>query len=394
MSGARELAQQVLLALLRQAETEEAGLRTRKPAVALTDKTYAAYRQASTLEDKEVVDGFLNAARVECAVELKWDGHAVGEGFITRVILRDYVALARFLGQPVRSQVLLDAEALLAPFTSNFPALTQVLRRWRALKTVRGHGPDTAAQFAEAARALQYVKARDAEAEDLRLRVASMQVFGTSKHLERLAPFIDVVRSASLDEEVTPATDLWAELGLVKDPQPALFAGKVRLRRQRLCDYPDVPYVGLPPAAVLGIEGEVNRLLTVENLTNFHAEAARVCEEPTLVLYSAGMPSPAWRAMYRRLLASLPDGTAVAHWGDLDEGGLRISAKIAAEAQAVGRMLQAHRMHPLDIDMVYRVMAPTAKLNRMSAWARKAGWSRLAEEISQHGVMFEQEAQL
>ena len=70
------------------------------------------------------------------------------------------------------------------------------------------------------------------------------------------------------------------------------------VRRERGAFPLDRPYCALPPATVLGLESAPSRVLTIENLTTFHVWARQNCDSNVLCIYTAGMPSPAWRAMY------------------------------------------------------------------------------------------------
>lgn len=111
-----------------------------------------------------------------------------------------------------------------------------------------------------------------------------------------------------------------------------------------------------------------------------------------LLLYTAGTPSPAWRAMYGRLLARLPTTTPLQHWGDLDEGGLRIAAQIAAEALRQHHVLQPWQMHPSDVPVQHRRPAKPSTISRMQYFAREAGWDEHADAIGAAGFTVEQEA--
>jgi len=132
-------------------------------------------------------------------------------------------------------------------------------------------------------------------------------------------------------------------------------------------------------------------VLTIENQTTFHSEAKRRADNNVLLIYTAGMPSPAWRAMYGRLLAGLPSGTPVLHWGDIDEGGFRIAANLAEIARHVGHVLQPYRMSPVDIPRDRRRPAASGQIDRMRAFAVKAGWSELADLLAQSEFTAEQE---
>ena len=184
---------------------------------------------------------------------------------------------------------------------------------------------------------------------------------------------------------------MWQEIGLHREEQPALCAGHVEVMRQRVSALLDAPYSGFPPATVLGVASRPERVISIENLTTFHTEAKRLCDEPVLLLYTAGMPSPAWRAMYGRLLASVPAEVPLFHWGDFDEGGFRIAAVLAEDARKAGRQLQPWRMHPDDIHEEMRVEASDRTVERMQQFARRAGWEDAAAAIGEARFYTEQE---
>lgn len=119
---------------------------------------------------------------------------------------------------------------------------------------------------------------------------------------------------------------------------------------------------------VLGVDGALALVLTIENQTTFHSEAKRRADDDVLLIYTAGMPWPAERAMYERLLA----GTPVMHWGDVDEGGFLIAANVAEAARPAGHVLQRYRMSPAEIPEGRRRPVAGGQAERMRAFAAKA----------------------
>ena len=130
--------------------------------------------------------------------------------------------------------------------------------------------------------------------------------------------------------------------------------------------------------------------MTIENLTTFHSEAKRHCDEDVLLIYTAGMPSPNWRNMYIRLLKSVPSAIPVLHWGDVDEGGFRIAATLARDALSAGHTLQPWKMHPDDVPADVRRTATPYVLGRIRHFAEAAGWAALGAAVSA-GFTLEQE---
>ena len=96
--------------------------------------------------------------------------------------------------------------------------------------------------------------------------------------------------------------------------------------------------------------------------------------------------------MYERLLGSLPPTTLINHWGDVDEGGFRIAATIAAVASAAGFVLQPYGMSPEDVPLEMRVKASARTLERIHHFACAAGWSELGQAMRKAEFVAEQEA--
>src|SRR5690606_9569914 len=115
--------------------------------------------------------------------------------------------------------------------------------------------------------------------------------------------------------------------GLVKEPQPFLLAGTGRVLLASCDACPVVkPFVGVSNRAITSYVGSPRWILTIENLTTFHAASQALDGDAGLVIYTAGMPSPTWCTAFQRILASLPASITVYHWGDIDPGGFRIAA--------------------------------------------------------------------
>ena len=121
-------------------------------------------------------------------------------------------------------------------------------------------------------------------------------------------------------------------------------------------------------------------------------EAKRSADQPKLLIYTAGMPSPAWRAMYRQILSGIAPGTPIYHWGDVDEGGFRIAATLAKVSTATGHAIRPYSMSPDDVPLDRRQPANRKTLNRMKHFADSAGWDALGTALLDAGFTVEQEA--
>lgn len=375
--------------LFRAADKKSAGVR-KKDAV-LTEFRLNDYRNLPSLQIKEGIEHEFRMARDTGAIALEWD--RPGEkGFILRITLVDADRLANYLGIERSAHIVAQAREHLVPFLPRFPVLNDVIARWGTLKKVRMTDATQVVEWLDAIRAVVALTERFT-GEDTPIREASARLFNDSKRLERLTGPLDVLLTGSIEIEARLPAEVWKELGLFREEQPVLLAGRIELARSRLSALIDQPYGGFASHAVLGVSGHMpSRILTIENLTTFHSEARRGQDTDTLLIYTAGMPSPAWRAMYRRILASAPATTLLFHWGDVDEGGFRIASVIAGDARLEQRTLLPFRMAPEDIPIDVRRTASPAALARMRTFASRAGWPELGDRIQEAGFTVEQES--
>ncbi|WP_339437624.1 Wadjet anti-phage system protein JetD domain-containing protein [Pseudomonas sp. EL_65y_Pfl1_R32] len=140
---------------------------------------------------------------------------------------------------------------------------------------------------------------------------------------------------------------------------------------------------------IRGYSGSPDWLLTIENLTTFHQAAkALLPNRPGLVIYTAGMPSPTWGKAYANILMSLPDSTRILHWGDHDEGGFRVAARVAHFATTTGRHLEPWYMDA----SLWNERGDEAQAEQHRSMIRsaiRAGWAELASTLK--AIILEQE---
>ena len=388
--SAGDIARDLLAKLLDAGNKHAAGARARAPALTATNlKPYRDLR--SRLHKQECDETFL-AARDAGAVTLQRDKLNPNDGLFERIDLVDVQALAQFLGRSTYADQLAQTVSQLEPLKADFPVILEVVGRWTGMAKVRGLGPQDTGAWIDAAKTIRACAARSQDAIAAPVREFSARLFQDSKRIEALTTQLDVLLCGSVEERPRAAAQVWQELGLFREEHPVLLAGQVHIARDRSTGVIDAPYMGLPAATILGVASAVIEVITIENKTTFHSEAKRRQDEKMLLIYTAGMPSPAWRAMYERLLGSLPPTTLINHWGDVDEGGFRIAATIAAVASAAGFVLQPYGMSPEDVPLEMRVKASARTLERIHHFACAAGWSELGQAMCKAEFVAEQEA--
>lgn len=388
--SAGAIARDLLAKLLDAGNKHAAGARARAPA--LTATHLKPYSELRSWQQKQECDETFLAARDAGAVTLQRDKLNPKDGLVERIDLVDLQALARFLGRSTYADQLAQTIDQLEPLKAEFPVILEVIGRWTGMAKVRGLGPQDSAAWIDAAKTIRACAARSQDAIAAPVREFSARLFLDSKRIETLTPQLDILLSGSVEDSPRAAAQVWQELGLFREEHPVLLAGHVHIARDRSTGLIDEPYMGLPAATIQGVASTVIEVITIENKTTFHSEAKRRQDDKVLLIYTAGMPSPAWRAMYVRLLGSLPPTTPINHWGDVDEGGFRIASTIAAVARAAGFALQPYRMSPEDVPLEVRVRASARTLERIYHFAFAAGWSELGQAMREAEFVAEQEA--
>lgn len=387
--NAGAIAKDLLAKLLDAGNKHAAGARARAPA--LTATHLKPYSELRSWQQKQECDETFLAARDAGAVSLKRDKLNPNDGLFERIDLVDVQALARFLGRSTYADQLAQTVAHLEPLKADFPVIQEVIGRWTGMAKVRGLGPQDASAWIDAAKTIRACAARNQNSTSAPVREFSARLFQDSKRIEALTAQLDVLLCGSVEESPRAATQVWQELGLFREEHPVLLAGNVHIARVRSTGLIDAPYMGLPAATILRVISSITEVITIENKTTFHSEAKRRQDDEALLIYTAGMPSPTWRAMYGRLLKSLPQDVPIFHWGDVDEGGFRIASTIAAVAKGVGFSLQSYRMSPEDVPLEMQVRASERTLERIYHFACAAGWPKLGQAVREAGFIAEQE---
>ena len=388
------VANAALEALLRKAERAWARQAPRTQTLRFSEASFAQYFSLPTWQDKADTHAEVRKAEREGAISSDWERRAGEDGQIDRITLLDADVVASLLRETPAWVAFDTANSLLQGWLK-IPNVQLILERWRAGKPVRGLTPARVADFVDACRVIEARIAQSADEDVLRRRL-SAGLFSDSKRIESLGPALDALTAESLEPPWREDEDVFSALGIIKVPQPIMLCG---VGTVELIDGTRVPitapYIGLAPQSIRSIdlaEG-ASYVMSVENLTTFHEIALGKSGKPRgLVIYTAGMPSPALRRVYGACLEkALADGRrARLHWGDIDLGGFRIAACLARE--------HASPLHLWAMDPVAHPGAPARKtltgdeLSEITRIAARYGWEKIAENVCNDKRAIEQEA--
>lgn len=286
-------------------------------------------------------------------------------------------ALADFLGIDTQVDQLQSAKNGLAPWLDRYPRVGEILGTWASLRRVRALGPDSWGSWQDALKVLDALDATSGE--DQVIRVLSGHLFSDTKRIEQLIPQLDVLSAEQLTSRPRNKWEVLKTLGLVKQPLPLMVAGAGVIKME---EGPDCiitrPYVGVSPRAVRSLSSPAKWVLTIENLTTFHlASVALKGRADGLVVFTGGMPSPAWVMGFRSLTADLDSAAVFYHWGDIDVGGFRIAARVKEVALPEGAALQ-----PWLMDLTWGAQGEDVSKaigDAMRSAAIRAGWVELKD---------------
>jgi hypothetical protein len=385
-----QFAKSLLTKLLHAGDKHSAGARVQLPFLNKTN-----LKQYSKLGIKDIIacEDIFKSAQDIGAIKITRDKFNNEHGLIERIELTDISKLSAFLGLSTLASKVEVAKSAFAAHLDRFPVLVEVLSKWESACNVRKAGPESFNEWLDAITAINAARRRlQNDSISLPIRQFSTKYLKRSKKAETLTPFVDVLLSDSITSHPRTEAHVWHELDIFREEQPVLMAGSVNIKRTRLTAFLDIPYSGFHADAVLSVESNIDKILTIENLTTFHDYAKKFSDKQTLIIYTAGMPSPSWVRMYLRLVQSVDHSVSIEHWGDIDEGGFRIAAFIAQNLKSVGLTLLPHtKMSPSHIQAEDRVEAKESVVSKMVKYCQLAGWNALASEIKEAKITQEQE---
>ncbi|MCA1411053.1 hypothetical protein I6F30_07695 [Bradyrhizobium sp. NBAIM20] len=340
--------------------------RTRQPA----ERAPADFPSAA---ERAAFDRLLADAERQGAISVV-KGRGEARHLTERIQLRDAARLYEFLGRiPALERARVAASQLQASVeprhTDAVEARDNIIAGW-----LRGERPfsislEQTDQAVEFITALDAVLARDPM--DRRdLRTYSGQTTGNTKLLERYASrIVNFLKQAGKLDVYLSDDEAMASLGLEKFSQPVLIAGPVRLAG---VDFARLVYVGLPPEQAPMIEpaGAIRSIITIENLASFNRHVREALQANDVAIYTGGFPS---RAVAAALVAisRWPGISRIHHWGDIDEGGLRIALHLTS---LVPVPVLPHLMNPA----LARLRGTPAKASRKIELLPSDPWQPLA----------------
>ncbi|NNJ12306.1 DUF2399 domain-containing protein [Chloroflexales bacterium ZM16-3] len=306
----------------------------------LSRRDHPAYFSDAEIAPRRETNAALMRLAAAGAVSLRWQKWEEGNWLESLdLVAAQADQIYRLLGRRPRDAQEAELRALLAAERPR-PGWHAAFLAWAAAQIDAGRSvaPLAADNLVHSADLLLALSAvADLRAPTLE-RTLSARTFGDSKRLEGLRSAIArVLREHDMGASAFGG-DLWALLRaheLDRVPEYIPVAGPLRLRLeggQEIDLGPMLPSVALSASmlrAATPTHCAARAVLTVENSTSF-SELIAARPPDLLVVYTGGFASPSLVRLLLRLRAAEPE-LPLAHWGDLDGGGLRILAHLRSQ---------------------------------------------------------------
>lgn len=184
------------------------------------------------------------------------------------------------------------------------------------------------------------------------MRAFSVKTYGDSKKFEReikqhIVPVIKKFEPDLLDAEEISDRAVLAQVGIIMMPEVFEFCGNVKVHfTNGTVDFSPISKGACISSEsisdILSIDiSETDRIIFIENKTNYTEYCLNNKTERELVVYHGGFYSPQRGDFFRRLCAETD--IPVYFWGDIDYGGFKMFARLKNNI--------IHSLQPLNMDI-------------------------------------------
>lgn len=362
-----------------------------KPMNAYLDNNPQGIRETLHQEFKR-----LEAAQI---IAIKWHNPNILLQYI-QLIDAEQLALqvgySRLANRFEQARQLVESELIDSPHLKSI--CEPLFNKWQDSGMFEGFSVDEPQELIDAIRAAdEMLRLSDTQTSEIDERHFSTAVFSDSKKLKRIQGKVARIirlRDSDIPNELDHA-DVFQLFGVVPMKHPVYIAGPLVITSKNntsiSADFP--PCVGIWPEYIVSVTNDkpISYITSIENLATYMRYVETEKTDDEIVLYTAGIPSPAFRAFYFSLIQQLPE-VPLRHWGDIDVGGFTI---VHILEKTSSRPVKGYRMSPTDYVLKPNYARLSLKecswLEKMSANMSDVNQQKIAEVLSQ-GIKFEQEA--
>lgn len=323
----------------------------------------AVLAKLRTRTEQEQFFTALRLAERDGAIQVEWNDLSAGD--LRYIYASNFDRLAGHLNMERYGTTVEKARFILSNL-GNAPRVKLLLDFWATMAPTGRLKPENANDVLDAWSVIEAASHLD---DDIPQRRLSCRLFDDSKRIESLS---SAIRWLADEGDETDIAEIFANLGIVRFPQPLLIAGPgfvLTTEGQRL---PPRPYLGFHPVSVESIESPGRYLMTVENQTTFNEFAmGHGGQLEGTVIFVNGQPGTRLAFALKRLYSC---GAPLYHWGDQDLGGFYILDRLNRLANEVGASVTPWMMD-LPAESGRKTLS-TNEVDRINRICDEHGWNQ------------------
>ena len=392
MLNAEGFATEILKTLLEKDDKNQSGLPAK---ISTKEKVMAPYANDKPMGIFLKTNELLASYETEGLIKLKY---YKGSSHIHMIYLENAELVARVIGFTLLSDRLVKSISILDKALAGNSIYDEIKpeieESWRASKVYlnccKVSDIEKLIDITNGARAILELEDEDQEID---YRHFSVKIFKNSKRLDEIktgiAKLLNRMKADAYADMETE--DILKVFGLFPIKHPVFLSGPIEFWAGDLsirADFP--PAIGIWSDridSVSRIDSEPTLVTTIENQATFLKYVQMERSSTEIVLYTAGVPSPAFKKVYRTIVKTFLDAR-LRHWGDIDLGGFTILSIIEKNAK---KPVEAYRMTPVHYSIDNGEMTKL-QLDRMTKIELSVINKRVLDKCLKIGVKFEQES--
>lgn len=346
MLNAEGFATEILKTLLEKDDKNQSGLRSK---ISTKEKFMAPYANDKPMGIFLSVNELLSSYEAEGLIKLKY---YKGSSYISMIYLENADRVAQTIGFTLLSDRLTQSISILDNALAGNNIYEEIKPEielsWRESKVCFGCKVSDTVKLIDIIKGASAVLELESSNQEIDYRHFSVKTFKNSKRLDEIktgiAKLLNRMKADAYADMETE--DILKVFGLFPIKHPVFLSGPIAFWAGDLsikADFP--PAIGIWSNridSVSGIDSEPILVTTIENQATFLKYVQMERSSTEIVLYTAGVPSPAFKKIYRTIVKTFPDAR-LRHWGDIDLGGFTILSIIEKTAK---RAVEAYRMIP------------------------------------------------
>jgi hypothetical protein len=220
----------------------------------------------------------------------------------------------------------------------------------------------------------------------------SIKAFKDSKKLRSYKALIaNLLKSQFSELEGFDIDEVFRFFGITPIEQPILLSGSLNFTQHgSFLDASFPPAVGLfsSEELVVSTQTTITGVITIENQASFMRYVKEEKQPTEIVLYTSGIPTPKFIALFQTISNTLEPQTNFLHWGDIDLGGFKIWNILN---KSIEREVKPYRMSPDDYPSSQHLKDLSESEKTQLEILSNPSIAKLIQRITSVGKKYEQE---